>query len=196
MLRSANNRAFSASELLWAMAAARATVFHGVDVVVVQKIATAVCSDVRVLLFAAPTDLTSFYVSGVSRTGHRERTWYRDLIAAFEHEGYHRAPLCESGRSHVGGVDCQESGDVPGVYGTFAVAPSLTCAATVFSADSLPTAMPSLFAGPSGILLSDSASAVSSADCWTGNSLMRVSCAAVAAAASIDAPSCALLSIA
>jgi hypothetical protein len=42
------------------MAAARATVFHGVDVVVVQKIATAVCSDVRVLLFAAPTDLTSF----------------------------------------------------------------------------------------------------------------------------------------
>ena len=60
MLRSANNRAFSVSELLWALAAARATVFHGVDVVVVQKIATAVCSDVRVLLFAAPTDLTSF----------------------------------------------------------------------------------------------------------------------------------------
>ena len=60
MLRRANNRAFSASELLWALAAARATVFHGVDVVVVQKIATAVCSDERVLLFAAPTDLTSF----------------------------------------------------------------------------------------------------------------------------------------
>src|ERR1700755_2381524 len=60
MLRSANNRAFSASEFLCALAAARATVFHGVDDVVVQKIATAVCSAVRVSLLAAPTDLTSF----------------------------------------------------------------------------------------------------------------------------------------
>src|ERR1700760_5143283 len=98
-------------------------------------------------------------------------------------------PHCvRAARAIVGGVDCQESGDVPGVYGTFAVAPSLACAATVFSADSLPTAMPSRFAGPSGILLSDSASAVSSADCWTGNSLMRVSCAAVAAAGFLRAP--------
>jgi len=85
MLRSANNLAFSAIELcMGACFSARDRTFHGFYVVVVQKIATAVCSACSSFTIGGPTDLTSFTSLGVSELV-REMTLVPYLIAAFEH---------------------------------------------------------------------------------------------------------------
>jgi hypothetical protein len=54
-------------------------------------------------------------------------------------------------------------------------------------ATSLPQATPASSARPSGTLASDDASAASSVACWVGNRPTSTSCAAVAAAASVEA---------
>ena len=90
-----------------------------------------------------------------------------------------------------GGVRCHTPAPVPGLSSAFASKLSLARQASMRSATALPTAMPSAFERSSPIFASDWASAVSSAAFCAGTSAARTPCAAVATAASFEAPAAA-----
>ena len=141
-----------------------------------QKRAVLVWSAVRVALSTAPMALTSLSSAAYSAlesaggpTGSRN---CEPLVIV---HGVTVAQFGNSAGANPGGVGRHWPGSVPGVYGVVSPLWSFARSAMMLPATELPSAMPSVFAGPSGMALKLLLSAVANVACCAGNTLTSTS---------------------